>query len=273
MGQTEKKKKKKEFVTKYTEAGIPLKRLYTPDDIKDLDYEKDLGNPGDYPFTRGIHPSMYTERLWTVRQYAGFGSSEDANKRYKFLIDQGQSGLNVAMDLPTQLGYDSDSSHAQGEVGRVGVAIDTLDDMENIFNGIPLGKISAAFTINAPASIILAMYTVVAEKQGVPRDQIRGTVQNDILKEYIARGTFIFPPTESIRLACDIIEYCQKESPRFNAISISGHMNCAGAYSVQTAAFMCLNALIHLDELIKRGISAEKIASVLAFMTAMEACT
>ncbi len=250
-----------------TVSGINLKHLYTPEDISKLDYEKDLGEPGVFPFTRGIHPTMYSKRLWTIRNYAGFGSSEDANERYKFLIKQGQNGINVALDLPTQLGFDSDSPESVGEVGRVGVAIDTLDDMEKLFDGIPLDKIGTAFTINATACVILAMYISVAQKQGVPAKNIRGTVQNDILKEYLARGAFIFPPQPSIRIACDIIEYCLNNTPKFNAISISGHMNCAGAYPVQTAAYMFLHALVHIDELIKRGIDVDRIAPLIAFMT------
>jgi methylmalonyl-CoA mutase N-terminal domain/subunit len=250
-----------------TESGIALKKLYKPEDLKGREYDQDLGDAGQFPFTRGIHPGMYTDRLWTIRQYAGFGSGEDANARYKFLIKQGQTGLNVALDLPTQMGFDSDDPQAEGEVGRVGVAVDTLEDMERIFDGIPLEKISAAFTVNATAGIILAMYIAVAEKQGVPVEKIRGTVQNDILKEYLARGTYIFPPAPSIRLACDIIEYCLKNVPRFNAISISGHMNEAGATGNQTAAYMFLNARVHIDEIQARGFSVDQIAPLIAFFT------
>jgi methylmalonyl-CoA mutase N-terminal domain/subunit len=261
------KSKEIEDDVRYTESKIPLKTLYTPDDLRGTDYKRDIADPGEFPYTRGIHPTMYAERLWTIRQYAGFGSGEDANARYKFLLKQGQKGLNVAMDLPTQLGYDSDAPQAYGEVGRVGVAIDTLDDMERLFDGIPLDKISTAFTINSTSSIILAMYIALAEKQGVSQDKIRGTVQNDILKEYLARGTYIFPPGPSMRLACDIIEYCLKNIPRFNAISISGHMNEAGATGVQTAAYMILNACVHIDDLLKRGFHIDQIAPLIAFFT------
>lgn len=261
------KPKDTDDAVRYTESKLPLKTFYSPDDLKETDYKRDIADPGVFPYTRGIHPTMYRERLWTIRQYAGFGSGEDANARYKFLLNQGQKGLNVALDLPTQLGYDSDAPQAYGEVGRVGVAIDTLDDMERLFDGIPLDKISAAFTINSTSSIILAMYIAVAEKQGVSQDRIRGTVQNDILKEYLARGTYIFPPGPSIKLACDIIEYCLKNIPRFNAVSISGHMNEAGATGVQTAAYMILNARVHIDDLLKRGFHIDQIAPLIAFFT------
>src|SRR5699024_830624 len=191
-----------------TGSNVKVERLYTPLDIDSLEYERDLGYPGQYPFTRGVQPTMYRGRLWTMRQYAGFASAEESNARYKYLLDQGQTGLSVAFDLPTQIGYDSDDNLSQGEVGKVGVAIDSLKDMESLFDGIPLDEVSTSMTINAPASILLAMYIAVAEKQGVSKDKLRGTIQNDILKEYIARGTYIFPPEPSMRLITNIFEYC-----------------------------------------------------------------
>ncbi|NMA48159.1 MAG: methylmalonyl-CoA mutase, partial [Tissierellia bacterium] len=187
-----------------------VKRLYTPLNIEGMDYEEDLGFPGQYPYTRGVQPTMYRGRLWTMRQYAGFATAQESNKRYKYLLNQGQTGLSVAFDLPTQIGYDSDHSLSEGEVGKVGVAIDSLKDMEVLFDGIPMDKVSTSMTINAPASVLLAMYIAVAEKQGVEVKKLRGTIQNDILKEYIARGTYIFPPQESMRLITNIFEYCSK---------------------------------------------------------------
>ena len=210
-------------------SDMETERLYAPNDIEELDYEEQLGFPGEYPFTRGVQPTMYRGRLWTMRQYAGFSTAEESNKRYKYLLEQGQTGLSVAFDLPTQIGYDSDQPLSEGEVGKVGVAIDSLKDMEILFNGIPLDKVSTSMTINAPASVLLAMYIVVAEKQGVTKDKLRGTIQNDILKEYIARGTYIFPPEPSMRLITNIFEYCSKEVPKWNTISISGyHISEAG---------------------------------------------
>lgn len=215
-------------------SGVELDAVYTPEDLADFDYSREIGYPGEYPFTRGVHPNMYRSRLWTTRQYAGFGTPEETNKRFLWLLEQGQSGLSVAFDLPTQIGYDSDHPLARGEVGRVGVTVDTLQDMETIFNNIPLDKISTSMTINAPCNILLAMYVAVAKKQGVDPTKLQGTTQNDILKEYIARGTYIYPPKPSIRLITDSAEYCSKNLPRWNPISISGyHMREAGATAAQ----------------------------------------
>lgn len=222
--------RKAEFTTL---SGMPVERLYTPLDTAELDYERDLGFPGQYPYTRGVQPTMYRGRLWTMRQYAGFGTAEESNERYKYLLEQGQTGLSVAFDLPTQIGYDSDHPLAQGEVGKVGVAIDSLADMETLFAGIPLDKVSTSMTINAPAAVLLAMYIAVAEKQGVPSRKLSGTIQNDILKEYAARGTYIFPPKPSMRLITDIFAYCSQNLPEWNTISISGyHIREAGCTAV-----------------------------------------
>ena len=217
-----------------TDSGISVERICTPEDLKDWDYLGKLGFPGQHPFTRGVQPTMYRGRLWTMRQYAGFGTAQETNERFRFLLDQGQTGLSVAFDLPTQIGYDSDHDLAEGEVGRVGVAIDSLEDMEVVFDGIPLGKVSTSMTINAPAAILLAMYQAVGEKQGVSPDKLSGTVQNDILKEYVARGTYIFPPEPSMRLVTDVFEYCSKNIPSWNTISISGyHIREADVYKRQ----------------------------------------
>ncbi len=240
--------------------------LYKNDDIKDLDYRRDLGDPGEYPFTRGIHSTMYAGRLWTMRQYAGFGTAEESNKRYKYLLKHGQTGLSVAFDLPTQMGYDSTDLMAQGEVGKTGVAIDTLEDMEILFEGIPLDKVSTSMTINATATIILAMYIAVAEKQGISSSILEGTVQNDILKEYIARGTYIFPPQPSLKLTIDLIEYCSKNLPKWNTISISGyHIREAGATAVQEIAFTFANGITYVAETIKRGLNVDLFAPRLSF--------
>ena len=231
-------------------SDMETERLYAPNDIEELDYEEQLGFPGEYPFTRGVQPTMYRGRLWTMRQYAGFSTAEESNKRYKYLLEQGQTGLSVAFDLPTQIGYDSDQPLSEGEVGKVGVAIDSLKDMEILFNGIPLDKVSTSMTINAPASVLLAMYIVVAEKQGVTKDKLRGTIQNDILKEYIARGTYIFPPEPSMRLITNIFEYCSKEVPKWNTISISGyHIREAGSTAVQEVAFTLADGIAYVDEI------------------------
>ena len=212
-----------------TTSHIETKRLYTPLDVEETDYWRDLGFPGEYPFTRGVQPTMYRGRFWTMRQYAGFATAEETNKRYKYLLEQGQTGLSVAFDLPTQIGYDSDHPLAEGEVGKVGVAIDTLRDMEILFDGIPMDKVSTSMTINATAAILLAMYLAVAEKQGVKSEVVQGTIQNDILKEYAARGTYIYPPLESMRIVTDIFAFCKERTPRWNTISISGyHMREAG---------------------------------------------
>jgi methylmalonyl-CoA mutase N-terminal domain/subunit len=242
-------------------SSTEVEPLYTPEDVADLDYNRDVGYPGEYPFTRGIQPTMYRGRLWSIRQYAGYGTPAETNERFKFLLSEGQTGLSVAFDLPTQLGYDSDDPLSEGEVGKVGVAIDTLADMEAMFDGIPLDKVSTSMTINAPASILVAMYAVVGEKQGAPRDRIAGTAQNDVLKEYVARGTYIYPPKPSLRLAADLMAYCSGELPRFNAISISGyHIRDAGSTAVQEMAFTFANAIAYIEATLQRGLSIDDIA-------------
>ncbi|HFD40435.1 MAG TPA: methylmalonyl-CoA mutase, partial [Anaerolineae bacterium] len=243
-----------------TESGIPVERIYTPADVE-TDYVCDLGFPGEYPFTRGVQPTMYRGRFWTMRQYAGFGTAEETNARYKYLLEQGQTGLSVAFDLPTQIGYDSDDPLAAGEVGKVGVAISSLEDMETLFDGIPLDKVSTSMTINAPAAVLLAMYVAVAKKQGVEPRQLRGTVQNDILKEYIARGTYIFPPGPSMRLITDLFRYCHDEVPRWNTISISGyHIREAGSTAVQEVAFTLANAIAYVQAAIEAGLAVDDFA-------------
>jgi len=252
--------------TFYTGSNIEVKRLYTELDVEELDYLRDLGFPGEYPYTRGVHPTMYRGKYWTMRQYAGFGTAEESNERYKYLLSQGQTGLSVAFDLPTQIGYDSDHPLAQGEVGKVGVAIDSLKDMEILFDGIPLDKVSTSMTINAPAAILLAMYIAVAEKQGVTPDKLSGTIQNDILKEYVARGTYIFPPAPSMRLITDIFEYCSKNMPKWNTISISGyHIREAGATAVQELAFTLANGIAYVEAAIKAGLDVDEFAPRLSF--------
>ena len=217
-----------------TSSNIPINRIYTPLDIADSEYLRDLGFPGEYPLTRGIYPTMYRARLWTMRQYAGFGTAEQTNQRFKYLLEQGQKGLSVAFDFPTQVGYDCHHPMAKGEVGKAGVSVSTLRDMETVFDGIPLDKITTSMTINAPANILLAMYVAVGQKQGLAQSQLGGTVQNDILKEYVARGMYIFPPKPSMRLVTDIFEYCSQNMPQWNTISISGyHIREAGATAVQ----------------------------------------
>ncbi len=240
--------------------------LYTQDDLASFDPDRDLGLPGAYPFVRGIQPSQYRGRLWTMRQYAGFGSAEETNARFRFLLEQGQTGLSVAFDLPTQMGYDSTDAIATGEVGKVGVAIDTLADMEALLDGLPLAQVSTSMTINATASILLLMYQAVAEQQGVPREQITGTVQNDVLKEFEARGTFIFPPGPSLRLATDIIVYCAEALPSWNSISISGyHIREAGSTAVQELAFTFANAICYVESTLERGLSIDAFAPRLSF--------
>ena len=240
--------------------------MYTPLDVEDLDYQKDLGMPGEYPYTRGVQPTMYRGRLWTMRQYAGFSTAEESNKRYKYLLDQGTTGLSVAFDLPTQIGYDSDHPLAEGEVGKVGVAIDSLADMEILFKDIPLDKVSTSMTINAPASILLAMYIAVAEKQGVKPEQLNGTIQNDILKEYIARGTYIFPTEPSMRLITNIFEYCHREMPKWNTISISGyHIREAGATAAQEVAFTLADGIAYVQAAIDAGLQVDDFAPRLSF--------
>ena len=249
-----------------THSGIEVKRLYTPLDSQGIDYVRDLGFPGSYPFTRGIYPTMYRGRLWTMRQYAGYATAEETNARFKYLLAQGQTGLSVAFDLPTQTGYDADHPIALGEVGRVGVSISSLEDMERLFDGIPLDKVSTSMTINATAPIILAMYVAVAKKQGVDPKVLDGTVQNDILKEYVARGTYIFPPEPSIRLTVDIMEYCSRELPRWNSISISGyHIREAGATAVQELAFTLANGIAYVEAAIKRGLDVDSFAPRISF--------
>ncbi len=250
-----------------TPSGLPVDVVYTPADIAGLDYERDLGMPGQYPFTRGIRPNMYRGQAWSIRQYAGFGTAEESNKRFKFLLDNGQPGLSVAFDLPTQMGMDSDDERAAGEVGQVGVAIDSLADMETLFDGIPLAKVSTSMTINAPAPVLAAMYIVVAEKQGAAPEQINATTQNDVLKEYVARGTFIYPPGPSLRLAADLIAHCARHVPKFNAISLSGyHMREAGSTAVQEIAFSFANAMAYIDATLERGIDVDEFAGRLSWI-------
>ncbi|NLM65350.1 MAG: methylmalonyl-CoA mutase family protein [Firmicutes bacterium] len=247
-------------------SGREIEPLYTPLHTEQIDYLRDLGFPGEYPYTRGVQPTMYRGRLWTMRQYAGFGTAEESNARYKYLLGQGQTGLSVAFDLPTQIGYDSDHELAEGEVGKVGVAIDSLLDMETLFDGIPLEKVSTSMTINAPAAILLAMYIVVAEKQGVSPDKLNGTIQNDILKEYAARGTYIFPPKPSMRLITNIFEYCSANVPRWNTISISGyHIREAGATAVQEVAFTLADGIAYVEAAIKAGLNVDDFAPRLSF--------
>ena len=250
-----------------TLSGLPTDRLYTPEHVIDLDYERDLGFPGQYPFTRGIQPTMYRGRPWTIRQYAGFGTPEATNERFKFLLSQGQPGLSTAFDLPTQMGLDSDDERAAGEVGQVGVAIDSLADMETVFEGIPLDRVSTSMTINAPAPVLVAMYVAVGEKQGVPHSEISGTAQNDVLKEYVARGTFIYPPKPSLRLAADLIAWCMREAPKFNAISLSGyHMREAGSTAVQEIAFSFANAIAYVEAVRERGVEVDAFAPRLSWI-------
>ena len=239
----------------------PVERLYTPEDIAGIDYNEDIGYPGEYPFTRGVQPTMYRGRLWTMRQYAGFGSASESNERFKFLLSQGQTGLSIAFDLPTQIGYDSDDERARAEVGQVGVAIDSLRDMELMFDGIPLDKVSTSMTINAPAPILVAMYIAVAEKQGAGSGDIMGTAQNDVLKEYVARGTYIYPPRASLRLAADLLTYCAANTPKFNPISVSGyHIRDAGSTSAQEIAFAFANAIEYIEACQARGVSVDEVA-------------
>lgn len=251
-----------------TTSGIEIARVYDPSDVT-TDYARDLGYPGEYPFTRGIYPTMYRGRLWTMRQYAGFGTAEETNRRYRYLLDHGQTGLSVAFDLPTQMGYDSDAPMAEGEVGRVGVAIDTLDDVRVLFDGIPLDQVSVSMTINATAAILLAFYIALADERGVPRDKLSGTVQNDILKEYIARGTYIYPVEPSLRLVTDIFAFCAREVPRWNPISISGyHIREAGATAAQEIAFTFANALEYVERALAAGLAIDEFAPRLSFFFA-----
>ena len=245
---------------------VPVKPLYSPEQFTDENYFDKIGFPGEYPYTRGIQPTMYRGKLWTMRQYAGFGNARESNRRYKYLLSQGTSGLSVAFDLPTQIGYDSDDPAAFGEVGRVGVAIDTLADMEILFEGIPLDKISTSMTINASASVLLAMYIAVAEKQGISKDKINGTIQNDILKEYIARGTYIYPPKASMRLVTDIFKYCAGEVPKWNTISISGyHIREAGSTAAQEVGFTLANGIAYVDAALNAGLNVDDFAGQISF--------
>lgn len=247
-------------------VGLKHKNLYTPLDLEGFDYERDLGFPGEYPYTRGVQPTMYRGKLWTMRMYAGFSTAEESNKRYKYLIANGGTGLSCAFDLPTQIGYDSDDKMAAGEVGKVGVAIDSLFDMERLFDGIDLGKVSTSMTINAPASVLLAMYIAVAEKQGVPATALRGTIQNDILKEYAARGTYIFPVKPSMRLITDIFEYCSVNVPKWNTISISGyHIREAGSTAAQEIAFTIADGIAYIEAALKAGMKIDEFAGRLSF--------
>ena len=249
-----------------TGSWIPVERIYYPAEGEPQRYVEKLGFPGQYPFTRGVQPTMYRGRFWTMRQYAGFGTAEESNQRYKYLLGQGQTGLSVAFDLPTQIGYDSSDPVSEGAVGKVGVAIDTLKDMEILFDGIPLDKVSTSMTINAPAPVLLAFYIAVAEKQGVTRQQLRGTIQNDILKEYIARGTYIFPPGHSIRLITNIFEYCAQKVPNWNTISISGyHIREAGSSAVQEVAFTIADGIEYVKAALKAGLDIDDFAGQLSF--------
>ena len=249
-----------------TTSGIPLERLYTPLDVASLDYLPALGFPGEYPFTRGVQPAMYRGRYWTMRQYAGFGTAEESNQRYRYLLNQGQTGLSVAFDLPTQIGYDSDHPMAEGEVGKVGVAIDSRRDMETLFEGIPLDTVSTSMTINATAPILLALYVAVAKGQGVDPKLLQGTLQNDILKEYIARGTYIYPPEPSIRLVTDVFAYAKDHLPKWNPISISGyHMREAGCTAVQELAFTLANGITYVEAALRAGLTIDSFASRLSF--------
>lgn len=269
-----KKKAYKNFIEKYPEketeftniSFLPINPLYTPEDFSEDEYLNKIGFPGEYPFTRGIQPSMYRGKFWTMRQYAGFGTAKESNKRYRYLLEHGQSGLSVAFDLPTQIGYDSDDPMALGEVGKVGVAIDTLADMEILFDKIPLDKVSTSMTINAPASVLLALYITAAEKKGITKDKLNGTIQNDILKEYIARGTYIFPPKPSMRLITNIFEYCSKEIPKFNTISVSGyHIREAGSTAAQEVGFTLANGIAYVEAAIKANLDIDIFAKRISF--------
>jgi len=266
-------KTRKSFIEKRAEqkdkfttlSNVNVEPLYSKSDLKKDDKEN-IGYPGEYPYTRGVYPSMYRGRYWTMRQYAGFGDAKQSNERYKYLLFQGQTGLSVAFDLPTQIGYDSSDQICDGEVGKVGVAIDSLKDMEILFDDIPLDKVSTSMTINSPAAVLLAMYIVVAEKQGVTMDKLTGTIQNDILKEYVARGTYIFPPKPSMRLITDIFEYCSKNVPRWNTISISGyHIREAGSTAIQEIGFTLADGIAYVEAAIKTGLDVDKFAKRLSF--------
>jgi methylmalonyl-CoA mutase N-terminal domain/subunit len=260
------KERKKSF---QTHSKIDIKETYTEDELGSFTSHKDLGSPGEYPFVRGVYPRMYRSKLWTMRQYAGFGTAEDSNKRYRFLLSQGQTGLSVAFDLPTQLGLDSDDPQALGEVGKVGVAIDTLEDMKTLFTDIPLDRVSVSMTINATAAILLAMYLALADERNVSWNQLAGTIQNDLLKEYIARGTYIFPPQPSMAIAVDILAFCHEKVPQWNTMSISGyHIREAGATAVQELAFTLADAIAYVEEAIRSGLDVDAFAPRLSFFLA-----
>ena len=247
-------------------GGQSVDPLYTPADVADHDYREDLGFPGEEPYTRGVYSTMHRGRLWTMRQYAGMGTAAETNRRFQYLIDEGSSGLSMAFDLPTQMGYDSDAAMAEGEVGRSGVAIDTLDDFETVFDGIPLDEVSTSMTINAPAAVLLAMYVAMGDEQGVPREELRGTIQNDVLKEYIARNLYIYPPEQSMRLITDIFEFCAAETPNFNTISISGyHIREAGSTAAQEVAFTLGNGIEYVEAAIEAGLDVDEFAPQLSF--------
>jgi len=256
--------RKEEFVTDTGGQGVD--RLYTPDDVADLDYLEDVGFPGEEPYTRGVYSTMHRGRLWTMRQYAGFGTAAETNERFLYLLDQGQTGLSLAFDLPTQMGYDSDAGMAAGEVGRSGVAIDTLRDMETVFDGIPLDEVSTSMTINAPAAVLLAMYIAVGDEQGVDRSELRGTIQNDVLKEYVARNLYIYPPEDSMRIITDIFEFCADEVPKFNTISISGyHIREAGSTAAQEIAFTLADGIEYVQAALDAGLDVDSFAPQLSF--------
>src|SRR5918999_419139 len=250
---------------RFTDSGIEVKPLYTEADLPD-DLPERLGEPGEYPFTRGVHREMYRKQLWTMRQYAGYASAKESNERFHYLIDHGSTGLSMAFDLPTQLGRDSDDPLCMGEVGRTGVAIDTIDDMRRVFDGIPLDEVSTSMTINAPASVLLLLYELVGEEQGVPAEQLRGTTQNDVLKEYIARGNFIYPPVPAMRLTTDLFAYCRERIPKWNTISISGyHMREKGCSAVQEVGFTLSNGIAYVQAAIDAGLEVDEFAPRLAF--------
>jgi methylmalonyl-CoA mutase N-terminal domain/subunit len=249
-----------------TLSGLPIKTLYAPQDTAGIDYLDNIGFPGEYPYTRGVQNTMFRGRFWTMRQYAGFGSAEDTNKRFRYLLEQGQTGLSVAFDLPTQIGYDSDAPIATGEVGKVGVAIDSVEDLKILFKEIPLDQVSTSMTINSPASILTAMYLALADKSGIPFKELRGTIQNDILKEYIARGTYIFPIRPAMRIVSDILGYCAKNMPQWNSISISGyHMREAGCTAVQEVAFTLADGIAYVEAAINAGLEVDDFAPRLSF--------
>src|SRR5437870_2038679 len=254
----ERKERRERFTTP---SGIPLERLYTEESLGRWEPEEALGYPGEVPYTRGIYPSMYRGRLWTMRQYAGFGSAAESNQRYRYLLSKGQTGLSIAFDLPTQIGLDSDHPLARGEVGKVGVAIDSLEDMETLFNGIPLEKVSTSMTINATAAILLCLYAAVAKKQGADLRKLSGTVQHDILKEYIARGTYIYPLRPAMRVVTDIFAWCRSQLPKWNTISISGyHIREAGSTAVQEVAFTLGNAIAYVQAALETGLNVDEFA-------------